>query len=407
MSILKRTGVLLLAATLCLSKAPSGPWDSFNYAPESKMVYAAAVHGIGGQVSHAENLLRNTGSAVLSGNISWVTLDFGKEVGGLIAIDFGSISQNIAMHISFSESPAYIRPLLSDDSNFPNPSTTYDGALAIPSPLSSGHWVQPAYSLRGGFRYLTLTTTGSGSVSLSNVSCAISFMPHVDDMRAYEGYFYAKDPVMNDPDFLTKIWYSGAYTVQTNTVPLSTGRFGHVQVPGSGNWLNNGTLGDAGPILVDGAKRDRAVWPGDMGIAVPTQFVSTYDMIPTKNALQTMFTRINPKTGALPESGPPLNQLSSDTYHAWTLIGTYNYHLYTGDDNFLRHIWANYTKAVAFLEAKVQNTTLADGRTRVTLMNVTGLRDWARLGGGGFNAEGNAILYRVENLSCLCSLVRH
>lgn len=28
-------------------------------------------------------------------------------------------------------------------------------------------------------------------------------------------------------------------------------------------------------------------------------------------------------------------------------------------------------------------------------MNVTGLRDWARLGGGGFNAEGNAILYRV------------
>jgi hypothetical protein len=183
--------------------------------------------------------------------------------------------------------------------------------------------------------------------------------------------------------------------VQTNTVPLSTGRFGHVQVPGSGNWLNNGTLGDAGPILVDGAKRDRAVWPGDMGIAVPTQFVSTYDMIPTKNALQTMFTRINPKTGALPESGPPLNQLSSDTYHAWTLIGTYNYHLYTGDDNFLRHIWANYTKAVAFLEAKVQNTTLADGKTRVTLMNVTGLRDWARLGGGGFNAEGNAILYKV------------
>lgn len=28
-------------------------------------------------------------------------------------------------------------------------------------------------------------------------------------------------------------------------------------------------------------------------------------------------------------------------------------------------------------------------------MNVTGLRDWARLGGGGLNAEGNAILYRV------------
>lgn len=70
-------------------------------------------------------------------------------------------------------------------------------------------------------------------------------------------------------------------------------------------WLNNATLGIAGPIIVDGAKRDRAVWPGDMGIAVPTQFVSTLDLLPTRNALSTQFSAINPKTGALPESGEP------------------------------------------------------------------------------------------------------
>lgn len=33
--------------------------------------------------------------------------------------------------------------------------------------------------------------------------------------------------------------------------------------------------------------------------------------------------------------------------------------------------------------------------TPIGLMNVTGLRDWARLGGGGINAEGNALLYKV------------
>lgn len=66
---------------------------------------------------------------------------------------------------------------------------------------------------------------------------------------------------------------------------------------------------------------------GDMGIAVPTQFVSTNDLIPTRNALSTMFAAINPITGALPESGPPLSQLSSDTYHMWTLIGTCKYSL--------------------------------------------------------------------------------
>lgn len=123
-----------------------------------------------------------------------------------------------------------------------------------------------------------------------------------------------------------------------------------------------------------------------MGVAVPTQFVSTNDLIPTRNALSTMFAAIDPKTGALPESGPPLSQLGSDTYHMWTLIGTHNYFLYSGDVEWLQGVWANYTKAVEYVLGKVDSSGL---------MNVTGLRDWARLGGGGHNAEGNAILYQV------------
>jgi len=231
---------------------------------------------------------------------------------------------------------------------------------------------------------LTIVSTAVSSVSISNVSCTISFMPHVANMRDYSGYFYASDPVFHDKDFLTKIWYSGAYTVQTNTVALNTGRqVPFVQSPG---WQNDATLGVAGPIIVDGAKRDRAVWPGDMGVAVPTQFVSTNDLLPTRNALSTMFAAINPKTGALPESGPPLSQTGSDTYHEWTLIGTYNYYLYSGDTAWLQTVWSNYTKAVTFLEGKVDSSGL---------MDVTGLRDWARLGGGGYNAEGNALLYKV------------
>ena len=63
------------------------------------------------------------------------------------------------------------------------------------------------------------------------------------DMRSYSGYFWAKDQSgFHDEDFLTKrafsgtymlqdgltdiivVWYAGAYTVQTNVVPLDTGR---------------------------------------------------------------------------------------------------------------------------------------------------------------------------------------
>ncbi|KAJ7590151.1 hypothetical protein C8J56DRAFT_936976 [Mycena floridula] len=108
-----------------------------------------------------------------------------------------------------------------------------------------------------------------------------------------------------------------------------------------------------------------------MGIAVQTQFVSTFDLIPTRNALATMFAAMDPNTGALPESPPPLRQTGPDTYHGWTLIGTYNYFLYSGDLPWFNSVWTNYTKfkSVAFLEAKVDPTT--------KLMDVTSLRDWA------------------------------
>ncbi|KAF8153876.1 glycoside hydrolase family 78 protein [Crassisporium funariophilum] len=376
--------LILLCAHLVSGTAPKGPWDAFNLAPTSKTVYPTAIHSTAGSVKDSDLLVGNKGRATLSANNSWIALDFGVEVGGLISMNLqtAASSTTASISLSFTESPTFIRPTASDDSSFPSENTTYDGVLRVSS--SSGHWVQPSATLRGGFRYLTIVSNSNSAVTIFNISCAISFMPHVEDMRAYSGYFFAEDPGFHDKDFLTKVWYSGAYTIQTNTVPLATGR--KVPFAPAGSWANNGVLGVAGPIIVDGAKRDRAVWPGDMGIAVPAQFVSTFDLLPTRNALSTMFAAINPKTGALPESGPPLSQQGSDTYHAWTLIGAYNYYLYSGDTPWLQNVWSNYTKAVAFLEGKVDNTGL---------MDVTGLRDWARLGGGGYNAEGNAILYKV------------
>ncbi|KII85113.1 glycoside hydrolase family 78 protein [Plicaturopsis crispa FD-325 SS-3] len=353
--------------------APSGPWDAFNYAPHSKIVSPHAIYRVEGNVTHAANLVAG-GGATISGNGSWVTVDFDKEVGGLISWTFDAVSSTSAVSLSFTESPSFVRPYASDDSTYPEYTTTYDGVLNVPAPLSPGKWTQPAYALRGGFRYLTIVSTSDVSVTISNITCAISFMPHVDDLRAYTGYFYAADPNFPDKNFLTKLWYAGAYTVQTNTVALETGR--QIPVVASPGWANNATLGVAGPIIVD----------GDMGIAVPTQFVSTNDLAPTRNALSTMFAAIDPVTGALPESGPPLSQTGSDTYHCWTLIGTYNYYLYSGDTAWLQNIWSNYTKAVAFLDSHVDSSGL---------FNVTGLRDWARLGGGGHNSEGNALYYKV------------
>ncbi|KAI4952018.1 hypothetical protein J4E91_003480 [Alternaria rosae] len=234
--------------------------------------------------------------------------------------------------------------------------------------------------MRGGFRYMTafLLTESGTYVNVTDVQLEISFQPTWSNLEAYQGYFDSNDELLN------RIWYAGAYTLQTNAVPTNTGRW----VPMLANgWANNGTLGPGDTIIVDGAKRDRAVWPGDMGIAVPSTFVSTGDLDSVRNALQVMFDYQNPD-GSFPEAGPPLLQQNSDTYHMWTMIGTYNYMLYTDDAAFVQRNWAKYQKAMDYVYAKVE--VEASG-----LLNQTGTRDWARWQTGFNNTEANVILYHT------------
>ncbi|KZT68695.1 glycoside hydrolase family 78 protein [Daedalea quercina L-15889] len=375
----------LLLGEYTVGLAPSGPWDAFNFAPASRTVYPRSIREYSGNVTSASSILSN-GSLTLSGDESYVVLDFGYEVAGLISLNFDDVSENSSIALSFTESPLFISPRTSDDSVVTSANLSYDGVLNVPAPLQTGYWTQPSAQLRGGYRFLTIVSTSDSSVSLSNVSAALDFMPHVDSLRDYSGYFYAADPGYVDQDFLTRVWYAGAYTVQIDTIPADAGRDPNHPSPG---WANNASMDSPGPVLVDGAKRDRSVWPGDLGISLPTQFVSTNDLNSTRNALATLYARQD-ASGGLPYAGPPLDLLyssdPSDTYHAWTLVGTYTYVLYSGDFEWLQEVWSNYTRGVKFLASKVDETGL---------LNVTGTLDWGRLGQGGYNSEANALYYKV------------
>ena len=85
-----------------------------------------------------------------------------------------------------------------------------------------------------------------------------------------------------------------------------------------------------------------------------------------------------------------LASFDSDTYHAWSLIGAYNYWLHSGDTEWLEGKWEQYLAGVSFLADKVD----AD----VGLINATGDLDWGRLGGGGFSISPNVLYYRVCSL---------
>jgi hypothetical protein len=64
---------------------------------------------------------------------------------------------------------------------------------------------------------LFLVANSTTTVTISDISLEIGFMPTWSNLQAYQGYFHSSEELLN------RIWYSGAYTLQTNSVPVNTG----------------------------------------------------------------------------------------------------------------------------------------------------------------------------------------
>jgi len=75
-------GGLFLQTAFAL--APSGPWEDFHYAPDSKTVYPVNIYKSAGEVSNAQNLVSRDQNSYAkltpSEPTSWVAVDFGIEV---------------------------------------------------------------------------------------------------------------------------------------------------------------------------------------------------------------------------------------------------------------------------------------------------------------------------------------
>ncbi|KAL4946308.1 hypothetical protein BDV06DRAFT_218438 [Aspergillus oleicola] len=354
-----------------------GPWDEYNYAPDSRFVKPKSVLSL-----PAGELITEYSSSLalsLSTSDEGLVFDFGLEVGGIITVQY-TASNLITLGLAFTEAKDYI----GRESDNSNGGTGADGALTATLEKGEGSYTMPDAKLRGGFRYLTLFITSADSstqeatLELKDISLELSFQPTFPDLRAYTGFFSSSSSLLN------RIWYAGAYTLQTNSVPPSTGR---ASISSSMGWNNNAICGPGESVLLDGAKRDRWVWIGDMGTAVPSASVSTGDLESTRNALGAIWGNQRPD-GGLPKAGPPYLADDSDTYHLWTLIGTYNYFLFTEDYDFLLDVWPKYLKALDFSLNKI---------TPLGIMNATQTADWGRWNYGTLASSLNMLLYRSLN----------
>ena len=341
-----------------------------NYSPTSRTLTPTGLYNYTGTVTAPANVLSGNPTRI-SGAGSTLSLDFGKEVGGLVTLSFGATSDaNQRVGLAFSESSLYVGTS-SDASSGGNP----DGAIHGAAP-ANGTYVMPTARLRGGFRYLTVFLDTGGWVNLKAVTLNFTAAPGKTDPSAYANSFSSNDPLLN------KLWYAGAYTVQLGTIAPNQGR---VWGPPASEWDNSAIVSSVGSsVLTDAAKRDRTIWSGDLGVALPSQYASTNDVISTRNALTTLY-GIQASNGELPWAGPPwTNMPHSDTYHAWALLGSSTYYSYSGDRAWLDSVWAKYQLGMSYIIGKID----ANG-----LLNVTGTADWARGGQGGENIQANALLY--------------
>jgi hypothetical protein len=363
-------------------------------APTSRTVVPVALHSASGGVTDPSAVL--TGRATrLHGTSAQLVLDFGRDVAGIVSLRFGATSDAAQqLGVAFSESVAFVGHN-SDASNGSNndPAGT-DGYLTAPA-TPQKTWTAPPAQLRGAFRYLTIFPLTTGWADLEGVSVRFTAAPNLARPNAWPSYFSSSDPLLN------RIWYAGGYTIELDTIAHDQARAMLVGSNGvadprgyplTSGWANNAELGGTGSLLTDGAKRDRAIWPGDFLMAFPADAVSLHDMSSVRASLEAVY-RMQTPDGAFTYEGPPAlgpGQFA-EAYHLDTLVATAQYLVDSGDRRWLETHWSQYLAGLRYAEAK----TLPNG-----VFLVTGPLDWARSDQGGINLEANVLMYR-SLMTCL------
>ncbi|KAK3676338.1 hypothetical protein LTR78_003612 [Recurvomyces mirabilis] len=383
----------LAALAFAGSAFAAAPYSEYILAPSQRVLTPVSVHQANGSVTNPSGLTENgNGNTALAGR-SAVTYDYGKNIGGLVSFTVSSVNgTGNYIGISFSESSFWISPDGSDATQ----------NVGIDETLwylvnATGDYTLDNDHQRGGFRYLNVNHNSSGSVALSSITTNFTAMPHYADdaMRDYTGYFHCNDEILN------RVWYAAAYTDQLCTIPSTSGN-SLVDLEANNTnattyWWSNSTLTNGSQALVDGAKRDKLIWPGDFSISLPGVFLSTNDQSTLKLSVAQLLSEQNASTGQLHYVASPtferpasaffegISQVYSFTYHLYNLLALNNYYIYSGDLEFLQQNWYRFQFGLNYSLSSVDSTGLAYVGENATA-------DWLRVGMGARNIEANSVL---------------
>lgn len=179
-------------------------YEEYILAPDSRILKPRSVRTVNGSVTNAAALLEGADGFAIFNSSCWVTLDYEKNIGGLLSVEVkSSSSENVTIGVTFSESSEWISPLTSDGMSDGAPSEILYLSIAD----GPGVYSLSEDHIRGGFRYLTLSTTSGAVIEVASVTTNFTAAPHRDP-RDYTGYFNCDD------DLLNRIWYAGECTMK-------------------------------------------------------------------------------------------------------------------------------------------------------------------------------------------------
>jgi hypothetical protein len=231
----------------------------------------------------------------------------------------------------------------------------------------------PANQIQGGQRFQAITLTTPGTVELTGVGTHVRYPNY--SSKDYAGHFLSSDATLN------RIWYQGAYTNDTNMVPIGA-------VP-------NQTI----PVILDGAKRDRRPWIGDLLVQGRNAYTSIgfgangsdYIKGPirlfgaSQAANGSIFGHIQDWTRI-----PPGGGFYSLSYSMYYVLDLASYYLFSGDAEFVRSQYQTMKNELAY------NRALVDPNSGLLISNGSE-RDWDFYDGGkpGAVTAYNAIYFKA------------
>jgi alpha-L-rhamnosidase len=239
-----------------------------------------------------------------------------------------------------------------------NGNYTSVGTTALTTSIVPGTWYTIATAVSG--TSIAVSINGSTVVTLNSSSFpsgATAFSTGTVGFREYGG---------EEADFRNLSVVNGSTTLYSDTLNAAPD-LSDFAVPGV----------NAVASILDGAKRDRAVWVGDLNVEGPTVYYSTDETAYIKGALQ-LLGSYQLSSGFVTGDLPPQDALHtgaaisgttgtySASYSMYWVLGMESYYMYSGDTAFAVQEWPVVENELAWNASQLDSdglfvTTSADG----------------------------------------------